>query len=57
MSTRKRTLRGDGDGDGDDSGHDSGVYLVLILPAFASSNCSLLYIESAIIQQISPMIA
>jgi hypothetical protein len=32
-------------------------YLTFTLPALASSNCSVLYIESAIIQQMSPMIA
>jgi hypothetical protein len=32
-------------------------YLTWILPFFASSNCSVLYIESAIIQHIRPMIA
>ena len=33
------------------------LYFILTLPAFASSNCSVLYIESAMIQQIRPMIA
>jgi hypothetical protein len=33
------------------------TYLTLTLPAFASSNSVVLYIESATIQQIRPMIA
>jgi len=32
-------------------------YFTFTLPAFASSNCSVLYIASAIIQHISPIIA